>query len=206
MRLAVLGAGGHGKVVADAARLCGWDEIEFFDDARQGMAADWNIVGRSEDILVHAGAYDGLLVALGDNQRRLAWCRRIPGAGGVLAKIVHPSAVVSPRADIGSGSVILAGTVINIDTKLGIGCIVNTGATIDHDCHLADGVHISPGAHVAGTVHIGSEAWIGMGAAIRNNVSIGEGAIVGMGSVVLADVAAGSTVIGVPAREVSKSQ
>ena len=205
-RLALLGASGHGKVVADVALCAGWQEVVFYDDAwpqRQENGA-WKIVGDSRLLLAHANQFEGVLVAIGDCATRWRKHLELKAACAPLVSLVHPKAYVSGMAQIGAGSVVMPGAVVNVDTTLGEACIVNTGATIDHDCHLGDAVHVSPGAHLSGNVTVGSGSWIGLGALIKQGVVIGSGVTVGAGAVVLAPVADDKTVVGVPARELIK--
>lgn len=200
-RLAILGASGHGKVVADAARLAGWRDLVFFDDAPiQGALLDCRVGGSTRDLIAHRMEFDGAIVAIGDNRTRLGKLRALVDAGVTLATIVHPAAVVSAYAAIGAGTVIAACAVVNPLSRLGQGCVVNTSASIDHDCDLGDAVHVSPGAHVGGGVSIGEATWIGIGASVRHGIRIGSDVIVGGGAMVAADVADGLTVVGVPAR------
>ncbi len=203
-RLAILGASGHGRVVADAALAAGWQAVVFYDDAWPVVSANgpWEVVGRTAELLRDAAQLDGAVVGIGDNATRLAKLRQLVAGGVVLASVVHPAAVVSPRAEVGQGSVIFATAVLGPFARLGSGCILNTGATVDHDCELADGVHVSPGAHLGGGVRVGETSWIGIGASVIQGVSIGAGATVGAGAAVVEDVADGLTVVGVPARPV----
>ena len=203
-RLAVVGASGHGKVVADAAALAGWRSIAFFDDAADVVAAvgPWVVQGATADLLRDRGHYDAAVVAIGDNATRLTKQRELVAGGVRIVSIVHPAAVVSALADVGTGCVIFAGAVVNPFARLGDACIVNTSASVDHDCQLADGVHISPGAHLGGGVRVGHASWIGIGAAVRHGISIGARVVVGAGAVVVSDVEEGLTVAGVPARPV----
>lgn len=198
--LALWGAGGHARVVADGALSAGWAEVAFFDDGDADRTGPWPISGTAADLLARAGAFDGVVVAVGDNDARLERSERLARAGGRLATVIHPRAVVSPRAEVGAGTVVLAGAVVNIGARLGRAVIVNTGATVDHDCVLEDGAHVSPGANLAGGVMVGRGAWIGLGAAVRQGVTVGDGAVVGAGAVVVRDVVGRTTVAGVPAR------
>lgn len=198
--LALWGAGGHARVVADCALSAGWAEVAFFDDGHAERTGPWPISGMTADLLARTGDFDGVIVAVGDNRERLERTDQIERAGGRLAALVHPRAFVSPRAQVGVGSVVLAGGVVNIGARMGRAVIVNTGATVDHDCVLEDGAHVSPGAHLAGGVTVGRTAWVGLGAAVRQGVTIGDGAVVGAGAVVVKDVEDRTTVAGVPAR------
>jgi sugar O-acyltransferase (sialic acid O-acetyltransferase NeuD family) len=203
-RLAILGASGHGKVVADMAELLGWLQVTFFDDAwpehRDNGA--WPIAGPTESLLRAVGAFDGVVVAIGDNRIRLQKQQQLALEGARLISLIHPQASVSRYASIGIGTVVMAGAVIHVDATLGEACIVNTGATVDHDCRLGDGVHLSPGAHLAGGVVVGNESWVGIGASVRQLIRIGEGVVIGAGAAVVRDVSARCTVVGVPARQV----
>lgn len=202
-RLAILGGGGHGRVVADCAERLGWSAIQFFDDGAP-IPGPWSVAGTGQDLLQRLHEFDGVVVGLGANATRLALTRRIAENGGRLATLTHPNAIVSRHTVIGPGSVIFAGAVINVGARVGIGTIVNTGATVDHDCLLADGVHLSPGTHLAGGVTVGEATWIGIGAVVREGVVIGRDAIIGAGAVVLRSVADGATVIGNPARHLER--
>lgn len=202
-RLALLGASGHGKVVADVAICAGWQEVVFYDDAwpqRQSNGV-WKIIGDTQLLLAHANDFDGVLVAIGDCTTRWRKHIELRAASAPLVSLIHPKAGVSGMAQIGIGSVVMPGGVVNVDTTLGEACIVNTGATIDHDCRLGDAVHVGPGAHLSGNVGVGSGSWIGLGALIKQGVAIGNGVTVGAGAVVLGPVADGKTVVGIPARE-----
>ena len=201
-RLAILGASGHGKVVADTAECCGWSVVEFFDDAwppRQHNGA-WPVAGDTACLLERLTQFDGVLVAIGNNRIRQAKLLELQAAGARLVTLVHPAATLSRHARLGAGSVMFAGAVVTADAIVGMGAILNTGCSIDHDCLLGDAVHVSPGARLAGGVRVGDLSWIGIGASVRQLVCIGSGVQAGAGAVVVADVPDGLTVVGVPAR------
>jgi sugar O-acyltransferase (sialic acid O-acetyltransferase NeuD family) len=201
-RLAILGASGHGKVIADAALAAGWQKVDFFDDAWPERTAigRWAVLGSSAELLANLASYQGVVVGIGHCATRWKKHLELREAGGPLVSIVHPRAYVSPFATIGAGSVLFAGASVNVDAALGEACIVNTGASVDHDCLLADAVHISPGSHLSGNVSVGARTWIGVGANIRQGVQIGTDVTVGAGAVVVGNVANGQTVIGCPAK------
>lgn len=201
-RLAVLGASGHGKVVADCAEACGWQEIVFFDDAWPGVSYNghWPVLGNTSDLLAALSDFTGVLVAVGNNNIRSDKLQMLEKAGATLVSVIHPSAVVSRYARVSLGSVVFAGAVVNADCDVGMGAIINTGASVDHDCELGMCVHISPGARLAGGVTVGDLSWIGIGAVIKQLVKTGRGVIVGAGAAVVANVPDGCTVAGVPAR------
>ncbi|UTH29868.1 acetyltransferase [Ectopseudomonas hydrolytica] len=205
-RLAILGASGHGKVVADTAECCGWQVIDFFDDAwpqtvRNGV---WDVVGDTARLKGALHIYDGVLVAIGNNRIRHRKLLELEEAGAQLCTLVHPAATVSCYASLERGSVVFAGVVVNADARIGLGAILNTGCSVDHDCVLGEGVHVSPGACLAGGVRVGDLSWIGIGASVRQLVQIGGQVTVGAGAVVVSDVADLLTVAGVPARVLSE--
>ncbi|MBX3575926.1 MAG: acetyltransferase [Rhizobiaceae bacterium] len=201
-RLLIVGAGGHGRVVADAALEAGFADIAFLDDsvAANPTSGPFAVIGPLADIERLAGAWPSAIAAVGNNARRLELLARLRGAGYATPLVRHPAAALSRHATVGAGVFVAAGAVVNIGARLGDAVIVNTGATIDHDCVLADGVHVSPGAHLGGTVKVGPRSWIGVGTAVRHGLTIGSDAIVGAGAAVVSDVADDITVVGVPAR------
>jgi sugar O-acyltransferase (sialic acid O-acetyltransferase NeuD family) len=201
-RLAILGASGHGKVVADTAECCGWQTVEFFDDAWPGLQKNsfWPVVGDTAALMKRLADFDGVVVAIGNNCIRHAKLLELRAAGACVVTVVHPGAIVSRYASIGQGTVVFAGAVVNAKACIGQGAILNTGCSIDHDCALGDAVHISPGVRLAGGVYVGDLSWIGIGASVRQLVRIGERVMVGAGSAVVSDIPNDVTVAGVPAK------
>lgn len=207
--LAILGAGGHGKVVADAAEATGqWRRIIFFDRVWPEVTSltPWSVGGDEARLLEEARTFAGVVVAIGDNDVRLEAQRRLHAAGAELATVIHPRAIVSPYARVAPGTVIFAAAVVNANADIGSACIINTAATVDHDCVIEEGVHISPGAHLGGGVHLGAGCWVGIGASLRHNIRIGPGAIVGAGAAVVRSQPGAVTLLGVPARISHRSQ
>ncbi|WP_204355748.1 acetyltransferase [Marinobacter bohaiensis] len=202
MHLAILGASGHGKVIADAAEQLGWHSVTFFDDAWHPPEVNgpWEVRGDTKALLEKLSAFNGVVVGIGSNRIRAEKQAVLAKAGGNLVSIVHPSAVVSPYASIGAGSVVFANAVVNPCSMIGIGAIVNTGAVVEHDCVIGDFAHISPNAVLAGGAALGDEVWIGACASVRQMITIGRASIVGMGAVVTKDVGSDVTVVGSPAR------
>jgi len=206
-QLAILGASGHGKVIADAALLTGWNEVFFFDDAwpEKLINSNWSIIGDTFQLIEKLSEYQGVVIGIGDCAIRWEKHQLLKEAGALLVNIIHPSSSISRFTRIGNGSVLLAGSVVNIGTELGEASIVNTGATVDHDCVVGNAVHIAPGAHVSGDVTIKDSSWIGVGAVLRQGIVVGEKAFVGAGAVVVKEVAGHSTVVGNPASELVRS-
>ena len=201
-RLALLGASGHGKVVADAALAAGWQSVVFFDDAWPGLSVNghWPVAGDTAALLARLQEFDGVLVAIGHGATRWQKQQALQVAGARLVSVLHPHACVSRLATLGVGSVVMAGAVVNLDAVLGEACIINTGATVDHDCRLGHAVHASPGAHLSGNVTVGDCSCVGVGAIVRQGIRIGADVMVGAGAVVVKSVANGQTVVGNPAR------
>ncbi len=201
-RLLIVGAGGHGAVIAEAAAEAGdWEKIEFLDDNSVcSQVLGFPVIGTVGNMMAHLGQSTSVLIALGNNIRRLELLDLAAGAGGRLATVIHSSAQISPSVSIGPGGAVFAGAIVNARARIGLGAILNTGATVDHDCFIGDAVHISPGANLAGEVTVGDCSWIGIGASVREGISIGRNCIVGAGAAVVTDVADGTKVGGVPAR------
>jgi len=204
--LLIVGAGGHGKVVADAALQQGaWQRLAFLDDDPDltGPVVGLPLLGHLRAAAGIRSEFPDIVVAIGSAQLRLRLMEELRQQGFGLPLIRHPSASISPFATLGEGCVVFAQSAINADTSLGRGCIVNTGATIDHDCTLGDGVHVSPGAHLAGEVRVGRASWIGIGACVRENIVVGDEVTVAAGAAVVTDIGNNLTVAGVPAASIA---
>ncbi len=197
-RLIIIGASGHGKVVADIARLNGYEDIVFLDDNPElKECASFPIIGSN----TMTPELDGeIFIAIGDGSIRMKLMKQ--NEGRIFPILIHPRAVIANDVLIGAGSVIMAGVVINPGVKVGKGCIVNTSSSIDHDCIVGDFVHVSVGAHLCGTVSVGETTWIGTGATVSNNINICSNICVGAGAVVINDINENGTYIGVPAKKV----
>lgn len=206
-KLAILGASGHGKVVADTAELLGYHCV-FFDDAWPTLSHNgpWLITGDTSILLQQLQNYHGVVVAIGNNDVRAEKIALLQSLKVNLPTLIHPRATVSKYAQIECGTVIFANAVVNVAAKIGVGCILNTACSVDHDCRLDSGVHISPGAHIAGGVIIQKNTWIGVGASIKQYITIGNNVTVGAGATVLNNVPANATVVGTPARPLSRDK
>lgn len=199
-RLLIIGAGGHGRVVADLATCLGYDQVAFVDQRWPALAQNliWPVIGFE---LPHDMQGWSVAVAIGQNEARLTAFNQLQNHGIDLPNLVHPSAYVSKHANLGKGIVVAAQAVIGVGCKVGDVAIINTSATVDHDCVIGDGVHVSPGAHLAGTVKVGLCTWIGIGASVREGMEIGKNVVVGAGAAVVTELEDGVRVGGVPARK-----
>ncbi len=202
-KLLVVGAGGHGKVVADAASLTGqWKTIAFVDSRYANLKEVINlpVIADEDSSFQLLNEYSDVIIAIGDNLKRYELGEKYQRAGFNLVSVIHPSATISQHASIAPGIVILANAVVNPDARVGTCSIINTGAIVEHDCAIEKSVHISPHATLAGNVSVGEFSWIGMGANIIQDCQIGKHCICGAGSVVLNNISDHSTVVGIPAK------
>lgn len=198
--LIIIGAGGHGRVIADIAQKLGsYETISFLDDGDSKESMGLPIVGKTSDVEKYVNTAD-IFVAIGNSKVRGDFIERLLAMGANVPTLIHPSAVIGACVEIDKGSVIMAGAVINPCTTIGKGVIVNTASSIDHDCRIEDYVHVAVGAHIAGSVIIGKHTWIGAGAVLKNALSICEKCMIGAGAVVVKDITKSGTYIGVPAK------
>lgn len=198
-KLNIIGAGGHGKVIADIALNRGYEDIAFLDaDESIQSCLGFPVYGPSLDETSYRN--EDFFVAVGNAKTRERLFTELDERGLSIVSMIHPAAVLGQRVQIGRGTAVMAGVVINPDTSIGEGCIINTGATVDHDNRVGDFSHVSVGAHLAGTVVVGKGTWIGAGAVVSNNLSICGGCMVGAGAVVVKDIEKAGTYLGVPAK------
>lgn len=180
--LLIIGAGGHGKVVAEAAKLEGkFNEIAFLDDGNLENVLGYPVIGCIDDHKILKDKYRYAFVAIGNNKVRLNIIKSIVNEGYIVPKIIHPKAVISEYSVIDIGTVVLAGVVINVDTKIGKGCILNINSTIDHDSIIGDGCHISSGAVIRSMVKVKrlstvkANACVTQGKTIEEEITINAG-------------------------------
>lgn len=202
-KLLIIGASGHGKVVADIAiKMKKWKWIAFLDDdlnIKSSMGI--KVIGTSDKVSEFIKEFD-VFVGIGDNTIRQRIHNKLEKLGASIPVLVHPNAIIGENVDIGNGTVIMAGAIINCCTFIGKGCIINTGSTIDHDNYIEDFVHISPGAHLAGSVRVGLGSWLGIGSIVSNNVTITGGCKIGAGAVVIKNITESGTYVGIPVRRI----
>lgn len=205
-KLLIIGAGGHGKVVADAAlKLLRWQEIGFLDDANV-FDYPYKILGKINSLGKLSNEFQDVFIAIGNNRLRGELLSDAKSIGYELPNIIHPSAIVSDSVKIGEGTLICPNAVINPFAQIGNGCIINTAAIIEHDCIINDYVHVSPNAALAGGVEVGAYSWIGIGSNIIGTKKIGKHVVVGAGSVVINDIQDNVKVVGVPAKVIKNHE
>lgn len=192
----LFGASGHGKVIKEILNASGIEVQAFIDD-------DLNVTECAGCTVMHESAgLTPMLVSVGANKTRQKIVERLrnenPGIRFGIA--VHPSAVVSPSAVIGEGTVVMAGAVINADAVIGKHCIINTGASVDHDCVVGDFCHVAPHATLCGQVHLDEGVLMGAGSCAIPCVKIGSWTVIGAGAAVVNDIEEGVTAVGIPAR------
>ncbi|EOO06073.1 acetyltransferase [Bacillus cereus] len=204
-KLLIIGAGGHGRVIADIAlKMKKWEYIAFLDDSENVKTSmGIEIIDKSTSISKYIEDYD-IFVGIGNNVVRKKVQEELEDLGAIIPALIHPSAIIGEQVYLGAGTVVMAGAVINCCTKIGKGSIINTASTIDHDNKIDDYVHISPGAHLAGTVRVGSGTWLGIGSVVINNINITNDCKIGAGAVVIRDIAEVGTYVGVPAKRMDE--
>ncbi len=204
-KLIIIGAGGHGKVVADIAlKNNQYDEIAFLDDTKAtGKCMQFSILGKISDVYNYLNDSD-VFVAIGNSEVRESLINNLKQKGATIPTLIHPSAIIAQNVSIGLGTVVMAGAIINPEASIGEGCIINTASSIDHECIINDYAHISVGAHLAGNVTVGQHTWVGVGACVKNNISISSKIMIGAGAVVVNNLEESGTYVGVPAKKMNK--
>ena len=197
-RLIIIGAGGHGKVIADAALKNGYTNICCVDDNATGDVMGFPIIGTTADVECLNDGNTDFVIGIGNNAIRKT-IAEIHNVNWV--SIVHPSAQIGFDAEIGKGTVVMANAVVNVCAKIGEHCIINTGAIVEHDNVIENYAHISPNVALGGTVRIGSLTHVGIGATVKNNTEICYDCTIGAGAVVVKNIKEPGTYVGVPIRK-----
>lgn len=187
------GAGGHAKVVKEIAEALGIEVRGVIDDDKEKE------VFEGCRVYHQAQGLKPIVICIGSNEgrERVAACLE---EGSIGEALIYPTADISARAEIGAGTVVMAGVVINSGARIGRHCIVNTGATIDHECVIEDFCHISPGVNLCGNVHVGRGSHIGVGASVIPGIRIGRNVTVGAGAAVVRDIPDNVVAAGVPTK------
>jgi len=195
--LAILGFGGHAKVIKEIASLNGYNKYIFFDDYKKNKI----IIGNSKDLLKNKKKIDNLFIAIGDNNLRKEKFIELKKYFNIVT-LIHPKSIISlNNVVIGKGSVVMAGAIINPSVKIGSCCIINTGAIVDHETVVKDYVHISPGVKIGGQVQIGTSSWLGIGSTVINNIKIKNNVLLGANSLLTKNAHKNSKYIGNPAKK-----
>jgi len=202
-KLIIIGASGHGKVVADIAiKMNKWQSIAFLDDDESiKTSMELEVIGNTADAFTYKEEAD-FFVAIGSNATREKIQEKLIELGLNVVSLIHPSAVIGTDVEVGIGTAVMAGVVINSSSRIGKGCIINTSSSLDHDNVIKNYVHISPGVMAAGSVEIGKGTRLGIGSVVSNNVNICSGCNVGAGAVVVKDITEPGTYVGVPVRKI----
>ena len=201
MNIAIVGAGGHGRVVADILSALGTPASGFFDPDPLLP----NVLGSDDDAVK--------LIALHSITHFVMGVGSVRGGAGLRARlfstfsdmgltsltVVHPRAVIAEGVCLGNGTVVMAGAILNTGVKTGENVIVNTGSVIDHDGRIGAHSHIAPGCILSGDVFVGNHCLLGTGTIARHGARVGDGATIGAGSLLLGQYAAGGTFFGSPA-------
>ncbi len=199
--LVVIGAGGHGKVIADIALKTGYKNVLFLDDNFGETECAGCAVAGKTDVFLNYIKHD-FFVAVGNAKIREKFINNLKKNHCKIVKLIHPDAVISRRVKIGAGTAVMAGVVINSDADIGEGCIINTSSSVDHDCRISDYVHIAVGAHLAGNVGVGRSTWIGAGTTVINNIQICPNCMIGAGAAVVKNIDEPGTYVGVPSHKI----
>jgi len=199
---AIIGAGGHAKVVVDALLTSGDEVLGLYDDNPALLGVEpipgVKVLGDTKDLPGRMEMWKGMVIlAVGENRMRFRLSQQFSVTYGVACA---PSAVLGRGVRIGKGSMILPSATVNIDTAIGEHVILNTSCSVDHDCVIGDFVHIGPGAHLGGGVVIGEGTFLGIGSSVIPGIRIGRWSVIGAGAVVTKDLPDNCTAVGVPAK------
>ncbi len=211
--LVIWGAGGVGRQVTqivedlNAVKVT-WNLLGYLDDDAAKVdenIAGVRVLGDYHWLYSRSNVYVALAIgspsSLFKAYQKLQHIRH-----SCLATLIHPSVWQGRRGEIGEGSLIYAGTILDPDIKIGIGCLLNKGCTIGHDTVLGDFVSLAPGVNLGGSVQVGRGCYFGISSATIQGISIGEWSVIGAGAVVLKDLPANVTAVGVPAQVIKTRQ
>lgn len=184
-KLLIVGAGGHGSAVAEAAVLTmDWPAIQFVDDAypERKNVGPWPIVADTSVLPELVAEGDSVIIAIGHQPTRKRLFEIVSNAGATLVSIIHPKAWVSSQAQIGAGTAVMAGAIVGTNARVGKGAIINANTTVDHDAVLGDFAHLGVGVQLAGGVVIGESAWLQAGSCAGYRVSVPGNSVVSPGT------------------------
>lgn len=201
--LAIFGAGGHANVMIEIAELSGWSDICVFDDAISSAGAGgYPLVGDIKRLLSQAKDFDCVHIAVGNNQTREVLAKKLHKLR--LVSLVHPTAIISPKAIIEEGVAICAGVIVNAYAQIGMCSILNSGVIVDHHSIIGNYAHVAPGCSIAGEITVGARSLIGTGTSIIPSLAVGQDVIIGAGSVVTSNIPDNSMGCGAPCKIIKK--
>ena len=202
MVLAFYGAGAMGrefKYVADETGQ--WTETVFIDDhAAADSLLGCPVLGFHTFRKRYSPENTRFVITIGEPKFRREAFDRMKEAGYEGARLIHPSAYISPDAELGDGAVIGPGAFIGSLAKVGKNFYAAKGAAIGHDAVVGNHTRVGADAFIGGHTVIGENAFIGAGAMLKDRIRIGDYSVVALGSAVFSDVEANTTVMGNPAR------
>jgi len=182
-KLAIIGAGGHGKVIGEIALLKKYKKIHFFDDNVSKIKKyPFEIIDTLNYLKKNLSNYDAFFVAIGNNylrRNKVNWLKRLDVN---IVSLIHPKSTVSKFSSLGVGTCVMANAVINPGSLINEGVIINTSASIDHDCTIDNFAHISPNCGLSGNVCVGKFTHLGTGTSVHPGVKIGNEVKTGIGS------------------------
>ena len=203
--LIIVGAGGHARVVIDAAELQGFNILSIVDTnyhEQDETIINYQVIGGFSELGHFDRKATNVFIAIGDAKERAFYFDEVKNMGFSIPKIIHPTAILSKYVTIGDGVFVNSGVILNATVVIDENSVVNTGAILDHEVHLGRHSHVAPGCKIGGRVKIGDFTFIGIGATVIDKIKIGSHVIVGAVSVVIRDVESNSTVVGIPARRI----
>jgi len=193
-KVSIIGGSGHAKVIIDLAEVLGYEIEKVYDlDLQKKTLLSYKIEHSFNDVK------ENTIVAIGNNSIRTKIIQEFQLN---MHSMVHPKSTISKFAEIGYGTVVMAGVTVNAEARIGKHCILNTNCSVDHDCVIRDYVHISPNVGIAGNVEIGECTHIGIGSNIIQGIKIGNNCVIGAGSVIIRDVEDGAVIVGNPGRRI----
>jgi UDP-perosamine 4-acetyltransferase len=210
-RLVVVGASDQAVVVLDILDRLGQADavVAVVDCEDAGRLVGRTVAGHTVEQTIgwlpSAGDV-AAIPAVGDCNLRASILQRLRSWGVPLRTVIDPTAVVAGHVELGAGTVVSAGAILQVGVRAEDGALINTGAIVDHHGNLGECCHVGPGARLAGGVTVGARAWVGIGATVIDDLSIGTGALIGAGAVVIHDVEAEARVVGVPAKPIRKGE
>lgn len=207
MKIAILGNGGHSKVIQDIIACQPDYKVSAILDDKYTFISKRNNITYAPLFYINEiiQCDHKLVIAIGDNTIRRLLTKQINVEPNQYLTIVHPTAVISPSAKIGSGTVIMPHTLVNAGAIIGDHCIINTGAIVEHDSVIGNYTHLCPNATLTGNVVVGEGVQIGASATINPSVNIGHWSIIGSGSTVIKDIPVHSKAVGSPTRILNSS-